>query len=166
MKSDILYNSKEYFDSLTDEEFTALLDEFGFEYKIIDENNKQGVYTMENLNVLKSLKEQVSFSTVCSLVEDDSYNDSFVLQDVLFTLASNQDNFNTELENALVEHYGLQDIKLTEVNENLYLLNCKYNYKFYNVSGNIPTVIRETGEFYKTVKFHKLLAIRDTKLYK
>lgn len=166
MKPDILYNSKEYFDNLPSEEFTALLDEFGFEYEIIDENNKQGVCTMENLNVLRSVKGEIKFSAVCSLVEDDSYNDSFVLEDVLFTLASSQDNFTTELENALIEHYGIQDIKLTEVNENLHLQNCKYDYKFYNVLGNVPTVIRETGEFYKSVRFNKLLAIRDTKLYK
>ena len=99
-------------------------------------------------------------------MEDDSYNDSFVLGDVLFTLVSNQDNFNIELENALVEYYGIQDIKLTEINENLYLQNCKYDYRFYNVLGNVPTIIKETGEFYKTVKFNKLLAIRDTRLYK
>ena len=121
---------------------------------------------MENLNELSSVKEEIKFSTVCSLVEDDSYNDSFILEDTLFILVSNQNNFNIELENALIEHYGLQDIKLTEVNENLYLQNCKYDYRFYSVSGNLETVIKQTGEIYRTIKFNKLLAIRDIKLYK
>lgn len=114
----------------------------------------------------KIIEEEVKIFAVCSLIEDDSYNESYVLEDALFTLVSNQDNFTIELENALVEHYGIRDIKLTEVNENLYLQNCKYDYKFYNVFGNVATIIKETGEFYKTVKFNKLLAIRDIKFYK